>query len=69
MIDEYGNDCPYDFKNIIMKNQLEGNDQNFYYTFNYNNNGINQDYSCTGNVFSNTIDLRHNSKVFNANIG
>jgi hypothetical protein len=40
MIDEFGNDCPYDFKNIMMKNPNDSDDTNYYYTFGtgcYNN--------------------------------
>ena len=33
MIDEFGNDCPYDFKNIKFKNPHDENDDNYYYTF------------------------------------
>lgn len=33
MIDEFGNDCPYDFKNIKFKNPHDENDDTYYYTF------------------------------------
>ena len=35
MIDEYGNDCPYDFKSIMFKNQNDETDDKYYYTFGY----------------------------------
>ena len=33
MIDEFGNDCPYDFKNIKFKNPHDESDDTYYYTF------------------------------------
>lgn len=52
LIDEFENECPYDFKNIMM---MEGNDssnETYYYTF--DNGGI--DYSLNGaKCFSNII--------------
>lgn len=52
MIDEYGNDCPYDFKNIL----LESNNK-YYYTFSTqaNYDGSIQDASLTGNCKNNII--------------
>ena len=37
MIDEYGNDCPYDFKNIMFKrpNAEDIGDDNYYFTFSW----------------------------------
>jgi hypothetical protein len=34
MIDEWNNDCPYDFKNMKFKNPFDTDDLNYYYTFN-----------------------------------
>lgn len=51
LIDENGNDCPYDFKNIQMRNPLDGADENYYYTF--DNNGI--DHSLNGNLCFNNV--------------
>lgn len=39
MIDEFGNDCPYDFKNIMFKNPLDTTDENYYFTFSDTSNG------------------------------
>jgi hypothetical protein len=53
MIDENGNDCPYDFKNIQMRNPLDDADENYYYTF--DNGGV--DHSLNGNLcFNNVIN-------------
>lgn len=53
LIDENGNDCPYDFKNIQMRNPLDANDEKYYYTF--DNDGI--DHSLNGNLcFNNVIN-------------
>lgn len=39
MIDEFGNDCPYDFKNIQFRNPIDVEDVYYYYTFScFNNN-------------------------------
>lgn len=51
LIDENGNDCPYDFKNIQMRNSLDEADETYYYTF--DNNGTDQSLSgsvCYANV-------------------
>ena len=55
MIDEFGNDCPYDFKNIKFLK-----DSNYYYTFSYYNGDIIKDASIYGfdsdhRVFNNVI--------------
>ena len=47
MIDENGNDCPYDFKNILFKNINDKFDHNWYYTFSW----VNED----GNIEDLTI--------------
>lgn len=53
MIDENGNDCPYDFKNIQMRNPLDSTDEKYYYTF--DDDGI--DHSLNGNLcFNNVIN-------------
>lgn len=39
MIDEFGNDCPYDFKNIMFKNPLDTTDENYYFTFSDTSDG------------------------------
>lgn len=38
MIDEFGNDCPYDFKNIQFKHPIDTEDVNYYYTFSFYKN-------------------------------
>ena len=59
MIDEFGNDCPYDFKNIkFLKpiiSETDTQDPNYYYTFCYYDGDIIEDAS----VFIN------NNRVFN----
>lgn len=53
MIDEWGNDCPYDFKNIQMLDANNGADDTYYYTF--DSNGL--DHSLNGSkCFSNVIE-------------
>ena len=60
MIDEYGNDCPYDFKNIQFKV-----DDKYFYTFTFveaeDLNGLVYDISCkhssySGSVYNNVIN-------------
>ena len=71
MIDEYGNDCPYDFKNIMFKrpNIEDIGDNNYYFTFSWveedgniidasifgNNGYLLNDESKIPGVFSNVI--------------
>lgn len=52
MIDEYGNDCPYDFKNIMLADGT-----NYYYTFSSTANSDNnvQDATLSGNCKNNVI--------------
>ena len=52
MIDEYGNDCPYDFKNILLENS-----NSYYYTFSSTagSDGTIQDASLLGNCKNNVI--------------
>lgn len=53
MIDENDNNCPYDFKNIMMRNPLDATDETYYYTF--DDDGI--DHSLNGNLcFNNVIN-------------
>jgi hypothetical protein len=51
LVDEWSNDCPYDFKNIQMRNPLDDADENYYYTF--DNNGI--DHSLNGSLCFNNV--------------
>lgn len=52
MVDEFGNECPYDFKNIMMREGYNSSNETYYYTF--DNGGI--DYSLNGaKCFSNII--------------
>ena len=51
MIDENGNDCPYDFKNIQMRNPLDAADEKYYYTF--DNDGV--DHSLNGSLCFNNV--------------
>lgn len=51
MIDENLNDCPYDFKNIQMRNPLDDADENYYYTF----DGNGTDHSLNGNLCFNNV--------------
>lgn len=50
MIDEWGNDCPYDFKNVKVSFNKDGEKK--YYTFNNINGG---DLSLNGDAQNNTI--------------
>lgn len=66
MKDEYGNECPYDFKNIKFKSSKSDapliNNNTYYYTFSQvnqvNSNSVvdsSIDQSLSGNVFNNKI--------------
>lgn len=59
MIDEFNNDCPYDFKNI----QFKHSNTYYYYTFASNNVVDNTDYSLSisNKCYSNTINEYINS--------
>jgi hypothetical protein len=66
MIDEFGNDCPYDFKNIQFKRKLvngildlENGLDSYVYTFNLYNveTNINEDYSLKEQCHDNIIKL------------
>ena len=65
MIDEFGNDVPYDFKNIQFK---DPNSNNNYYYYTFSGYGEDEtDYSIlrTTNIFSNTISPFYGSDVTN----
>ena len=55
MIDEFGNDCPYDFKNIMFKNPNNTSDPNYYYTFTLNKNNEIKDLSLCGKYCYNNV--------------
>ena len=66
LIDENGNDAPYDFKNIQMQDANNSDDTNYYYTF--DNNGT--DHSLNGSLcFDNKMEryVDKNQKI-NRNI-
>ena len=57
LIDEFGNDIPYDFKNIQMLDANNSEDTTYYYTF--DNNGLDHSLDgslCYNNVFNKYID-------------
>lgn len=57
MIDEFGNECPYDFKSIRMQNALNTEDQTYYYTFDTNGADLSLDGSqCYDNVIKEYVD-------------
>lgn len=56
MIDEFGNDCPYDFKNIKFKRPDTKKDTNFYYTFSEDSNGNVDKSLWKGTCFNNKIE-------------
>lgn len=57
MIDENGNDCPYDFKNIQMQDALNTADETYYYTFDTNGEDLSLDSSqCYDNVIRKYVD-------------
>ena len=57
MIDEFGNECPYDFKSIQMRNALNTEDQTYYYTFDTNGADLSLDGSqCYDNVIKEYVD-------------
>lgn len=59
MIDENGNDCPYDFKNILTQNGCDSTDTGWYYTFDIEGtpDAIGADGSLNGAlVFDNVIN-------------
>ena len=63
MIDEFGNDCPYDFKNVKFEhpNDNDNDDTNYYYTFTDLVDNVISDMSiiqgrCYGNIIKGYID-------------
>ena len=65
MKDEYNNECPYDFKNIMFKFQ-----DDFYYTFSHLTDYEVNDMSLTGKYLSNVIkeSYEDSSLILNNNI-
>ena len=56
MIDEFGNECPYDFKNITMLDANNSADSTYYYTFDANGVDHSLDGSqCFGNVINKNV--------------
>ena len=59
MIDEHGNDCPYDFKNIQFKHPNNTTDTTYYYTFSTVLSGVVTDHSFNGGYcYGNKIGIR-----------
>lgn len=62
MIDEFENDCPYDFKNIMFRNVFDSEDKGYYYTFAYKEGEQTRDFSigngkyCYGNIMGPVTD-------------
>ena len=62
MIDEYGNDCPYDFKNIQFKRSLKNGESNWQYTFHYAKmDDLSNDVLETYDMFNGHLRLYNNS--------
>ena len=72
MIDERGNDCPYDFKNIQFKHPYDTTTYpDYYYTFSTVINGIVTDYSLSNSrCFNNIIkeNIIETSQTLNNNV-
>lgn len=74
MIDEFGNDCPYDFKNIRFKHPADPEAfPDYYYTFNSGYTTGNTDFSLQGlakEVYGNKIQpyIVSGKQVLNANL-
>lgn len=65
MIDEFGNDCPYDFKNIQFKNPTDESDESWYYTFSeVDTYGRISDKSLRKNCTNNIIKAYYVDKQF-----
>jgi hypothetical protein len=62
MKDFYGNEAPYDFKNILIHKTIDGTEGNWF-TFSKDKNGSVRDMSChgfaTGNVIKPTYNTQH----------
>lgn len=71
MIDEFGNDCPYDFKNIQFKHPHDTvTYPGYYYTFSVITSGIIQDQSVTSSmVYDNSIKPFKTTFLFNTGSG
>lgn len=73
MIDEFGNDVPYDFKNILF---TRPNSYQNAYTFSYTENGVIKDASilgkhkkCYDNIIKKYVDAaEHNRQALNFNV-
>ena len=53
MVDEWGNDCPYDFKNIEFYREIEGLPYDWYYTFHCNGKDVSlQGNRCVNNYIA-----------------
>ena len=67
MIDEFNNDVPYDFKNIMFKDPNSPGNNFYYYTFS-GDGGEETDYTIfrTTNIFSNTILPFYGSDLTNS---
>ena len=72
MIDEWNNDCPYDFKNIMFKHPNDAvTYTDFYYTFSFLENGVVSDFShlninCLNNVIKSYNDIFGSLQFLNA---
>jgi hypothetical protein len=72
MIDEFGNDCPYDFKNIQFKHPKDTKAYpDYYYTFTIISSGAVNDYSldgayCYGNTMCRYVDRE--KQMVNGNV-
>ena len=67
MIDEFGNDAPYDFKNIQFKDPNSTDTNYFYYTFSgYGEDETDYSILRTTNIFSNTISPFYGNDLTNS---
>ena len=64
MVDEFGNDCSYDFKNIQFRNPFDETDAKWYYTFSYTGNGGIVDQSLSKICGNNKIGVRRIDNKF-----
>lgn len=62
MIDEWNNDCPYDFKNILLKDIGDDSDGKYYYTFALE---VIEDYSLYG-MYCNSNVIKANNPYLTA---
>ena len=69
MIDEFNNDVPYDFKNIMFKDPNSPHNDFYYYTFSgYGEDETDYTIFRTTNIFSNTISPFYGSDLTNSAI-